>query len=613
MLGERTEDEYAVEKPKEMYSLGGVLEKMPILGIHLPGVRTKVSRRLATTLIDGCCGRQSSASGSSTDESDDNNNDNNKGSMSIYINGVLEVIKSEIMYASRQGTHYACTQRAERMLRKAAVVAIKGSLRDAIEAWLERMSDDEKEEKEGTNDYTAGECLSTPAVGVVGTSVPAAGELSRRLLFSDADNNREAENVSLITPPVDLTGDLEADERDVDIVLTKIKEQAILQSLLHKRYIQKERVITLEHKNGRKLRVILPPESTTSSSFVEEARRTRWAQQLLHSHVQQKGMLLHLALRHPAAYVSVANQKKLQLQSPVLSTPQTLALGRLTGINGTQMSKLRSFLKTVGKVDLKCSKKEIGCIDTDVGLHVTMPAPTFSNCTIEWATTSGHEKKLPEQCHCWTADTLKEVASEVDLVLTTLFLQKLDNSSDFPALDYGAPGFDSPGIVVLFGGDHGAGRCPCHLKINFTSPQERKLRGDINWLCPSVLIASIDCSKDTFELLSNTVMPQIKRQMVELRNSCAVVVYSVNQPAKNRKAFLLPKNLQKDTLVIQEEQLLYRVGMVDRSINLRPFFRIDEDPTLAGSLLVKIVVSNFHDLHVGDCWFRTFNSESYVD
>jgi len=41
-LGDKTEDAAAINKPKEMYSIGGILERMPVVGIHLPGIRTKL-------------------------------------------------------------------------------------------------------------------------------------------------------------------------------------------------------------------------------------------------------------------------------------------------------------------------------------------------------------------------------------------------------------------------------------------------------------------------------------------------------------------------------------------------------------------------------------------
>ena len=54
------------------------------------------------------------------------------------------------------GASYTYTQRAECMLRKAAAVAIKGSLRDMVDAWVDQIAD-VKEVKE------AKECMSTLA------------------------------------------------------------------------------------------------------------------------------------------------------------------------------------------------------------------------------------------------------------------------------------------------------------------------------------------------------------------------------------------------------------------------------------------------------------------
>jgi len=50
-IGAKTDDSHAVLVPKDMYSIGGILEQMPVVGVHLPGIRTKVSRRLALDLV----------------------------------------------------------------------------------------------------------------------------------------------------------------------------------------------------------------------------------------------------------------------------------------------------------------------------------------------------------------------------------------------------------------------------------------------------------------------------------------------------------------------------------------------------------------------------------
>jgi len=129
-IGDKVEDAHAILVPKDMYLPGGVLEEVPVSGVHLPGIRTKISRRLATSLLEGCVNHE----GDANDCPQDKNKPTNKGTMTIYINDLIEAVKKELNYASRMGKNYSYTQRAERMLRKAAVIAIKGSVQDLVDA-----------------------------------------------------------------------------------------------------------------------------------------------------------------------------------------------------------------------------------------------------------------------------------------------------------------------------------------------------------------------------------------------------------------------------------------------------------------------------------------------
>ena len=605
-IGAKTDDSHAVLVPKDMHSIGGILEQMPVVGVHLPGIRTKVSRRLASDLVAASIDTPTNVNETPTDKS----KPTNKGSMTIYVTDLINVIKKELQYASRMGKNYAHTQRAERMLCKAAAIAIKGPLRDMVDAWVEAMEDGDIKEAEAFE-----ECLSTPAVGTRGLASAITNELpQRRVIFpGETPVNREQQQ-PLITPPLDLTDDVEEeeDESDINIVLTELKEETLLQNLLHKRImVQNQRVLTLEHKNGRKFKVVVPPEAQSPNAFVEEAKRSRWIIDMLHTEVHRRGMLQYLAATEPRTYLRVANQKKIRVNGYALNTPQTLALGRLTGINGTQMGKLRSFLKNVGKAELKLTKKEIERIDHDVGLHKCTPPPMFNSFTLEWSTTRGNnvDKKPPEKCECWNCELLLEVAAEIDLLLHAIFLDKpgapVDtNGRRIPLLDYNAPGFDdSPGIVVLFGGDHGAGACPCHLKLNFSSPEERKLRGELNYHCPTIQIASIDCTKDSLELLSNTAMPRLKQQLVQLRNSSAIVVYSYKEPVKYRKAFLVPKNCALNNMVFENNNLRYQTGANERTILLSEYFDFTADDLSLTDLRATCIITNFNDLYVGDLAF----------
>ena len=68
--------------------------------------------------------------------------------------------------------------------------------------------------------------------------------------------------------------------------LSELKEEVVLQSLLHKQiHEKKERVFQLKHRNGRRLLVVLPPDILSVSSFEEEARRTNWVGTMLNTEV----------------------------------------------------------------------------------------------------------------------------------------------------------------------------------------------------------------------------------------------------------------------------------------------------------------------------------------
>jgi hypothetical protein len=62
--------------------------------------------------------------------------------------------------------------------------------------------------------------------------------------------------------------DIDSDDDDeltvstAEDFLSELKEEVVLQSLLHKRIHEKdERVFQFEHKNGRRLLVVLPPDT----------------------------------------------------------------------------------------------------------------------------------------------------------------------------------------------------------------------------------------------------------------------------------------------------------------------------------------------------------------
>jgi hypothetical protein len=109
-----------------------------------------------------------------------------------------------------------------------------------------------------------------------------------------------------------------------DDFLSELKEEVVLQSLLHKRIYEKdERVFHLEHKNGRRLLVVLPPDVQSVVSFEQEATRTNWVNIMLNSDERLNGMLSHLAKCHPDKYMQVGKNRKLSTRSVSLNSVQS--------------------------------------------------------------------------------------------------------------------------------------------------------------------------------------------------------------------------------------------------------------------------------------------------
>ena len=284
-------------------------------------------------------------------------------------------------------------------------------------------------------------------------------------------------------------------------------------------------------------------------------------------------------------------------------------MARLSGLNHAQLKTIRSFLQHIGGVNLKFAAKDLTTIDKQVGLTDAEPFVQYGACTYEWAVSNskGKEKRPPEVCNYWHANMFKEIEAEIDI-----FLQQQMNTrvaSVVPTIDYNAAGFSRPGVVVIIGGDHGDKACPISLKMNLVAPQIRKQRRELNLHCPTIQVASVDCSKDTLELLQNTVMPSIRSQLIQLQQSSVVVVYNCRNPYEF-KSYCVVKGMALASIQFatmnrntadESHTMTYQSGGgYNNVVNMTSYFK--NVPLY--DLRVKVVVSNFHDLYVGDLAFQ---------
>ena len=83
-------------------------------------------------------------------------------------------------------------------------------------------------------------------------------------------------------------------------------------------------------------------------------------------------MLTFLSKLNKDLFEKVAKKRKVSINVPILSTPQTIALlARIGGLNDKRMKLMKSYLRKVAKVNIQMSKEEVKRIDFQVGLNRT--------------------------------------------------------------------------------------------------------------------------------------------------------------------------------------------------------------------------------------------------
>jgi hypothetical protein len=193
----------------------------------------------------------------------------------------------------------------------------------------------------------------------------------------------------------------DSDEEDeikiMDEFVSKLREQTLLQSLLHQQLDEsetKERVLKLEYRNGKRMLVVILPDLQTVDLFVDTAKSTRWIDEMLKAPHQLQGMLFYLAKKVPDEYKSVGEQRKLLIKDPiVLNTEQTIALGRVCNINDSGMERLKSFVRNVGKVRFEEKGNTLKEIEKEVGIPRTKDSVSFNTYLHEWSSAKGKEKR----------------------------------------------------------------------------------------------------------------------------------------------------------------------------------------------------------------------------
>jgi hypothetical protein len=162
-------------------------------------------------------------------------------------------------------------------------------------------------------------------------------------------------------------------------------------------------------------------------------------------------------------------------------------------------------------------------------------------------------------------------------------------------------------VTVLFGGDHGDKHCPIFCNINLSPPSIRKEKKQLSYQCPIVVFASVECSKDAYSLMNSTVMPRIKSQLTELKESSIVTVYHRTDKTNVFRASRVPSSIRAGTIGFIESRTEV-LRMTFSHGTAATFGSIDiDDPVFLGvqffELEAKVVNNKFNDLFIGNLAF----------
>jgi hypothetical protein len=596
--------------PRDMYDLDGNLAFYPVEDEHIRTLRTKSQKGSISKIVEAANKNfKESEVGDVPSKKKYNDSKVMASPKELLFAYVQELITEAV--ANGDGS---LSERTTRRLQRMILCCVDIAAKELLQASLEKYAS----EKESFVAKSEQSLIMSPekvhsSASAVATVVTPASVVIPSVITATVDNEIEVLNID--------SGDEESTSTTTtttDEFLSELKEEVILQCLLHKRIFEKkERVFDLVHRNGRRLLVVLPPDTLSVVSFEEEANKTDWVKIMLNSDERIEGMLLYLAKTFPDKYSSVGQKRKLSIRTVALDTAQTIALARVGRLNDTRMKKIRSFLRQVGKVNLQLSDKEQQRIDIQVGLHRTKSA-TFGSCLHEWSRTKGKEKKPPEQVYYWNSNLAHKVEAEVDLYRRHILLEHPD-STTIPVIDYKADGFDKAGITILFGGDHGDKHCPISCKLNLSPPIVRKEKKQLSYQCPVVTFASVQCTKDAYDLMDSTVMPKIKQQLIDLKKSSVVVVYHKKNITTNFRSYIVPSSIRPTTIAFLLQQTNEAVDDTDnKKITMTYAYGEDiaaptfgsvaiEDPVFIDvphfELGAKLIVSCFNELFIGDLAF----------
>jgi hypothetical protein len=348
-----------------------------------------------------------------------------------------------------------------------------------------------------------------------------------------------------------------------------------------------KRCVEVEHWGGKKQLVAMPSRSTTLNMFFENATRSRWIEILFEGELSF--LLQWLATKHAPLFQTFARQHGGGL---ILSTVETQALKSYCKLTKNQLLNLCGFFGSRYRIKLRNNPAEIKKLQSCTG---KLPNPVFGVYDYD------NPKHGLDVCKFWTLDYGEEVERAADELLQTM---SREEEALLP-FDYKSPlENDSKGINVIIGGDHGDIAFRYHAMFQFSSPTTRKDRGQLSYRCRKVQLGFIECRKDTYNVLANTIARPLRSSLEKLRRSSLIVIYSTRRKGLV-KSIVFPRQIDYTSIRIIAADKHSKGGTwkltngSSFTIDLHEMF----DSCKQSELSWYIGITAFNDFHIGDLEF----------
>jgi hypothetical protein len=359
-------------------------------------------------------------------------------------------------------------------------------------------------------------------------------------------------------------------------------------SLLKDFFSRSKRSVVIKAFNGKDQTIVSRPFSSSTDGFVREAKRSNWVEDLLPDENYRLGFLRYMGMYHGEEFTKVAEVYRADVRK-TFNTFETEGFASYIGLNLKQLEKCRGWLRQQGIV-MELQKKETEKICDEVGIRKETE-PTFGVCEFEIS------EKETEACPYWHANIIEDVCSEIEMHHRHLLMEGNDVSS----LDYQPKGLNCAGINVLFGGDHGDKYFRMFCRLQLTSPELRKQKGDMSYGCPQLMIGNIECKKDHYELLYDTIMPTIDLALGRMKESSVIMLFN-KEDASACKAFMVPKTIIMHTVHVVGNSMRYKC-QGDPDQWREETFPTSRSPTAHEAIKYdsRRVITSFQSFLTGDC------------